>query len=137
MFSASSVEAASAQVRAQIKSVTYSRVAFPKDPSVLDAKRDFGAKGDGVTDDTDALQRGIDASCGVGKPASSVFYLPNGTYRVTRTLIVKSGLGPWFYGESRDGVVIRLVDGVKDCHSVIRTHPRETVPTSADWFMRV
>lgn len=32
------------------------RYTFPKDPSVLDAKRD------GKTDDTDALQRAIEAS---------------------------------------------------------------------------
>lgn len=35
-------------------------IAFPMDPAVLDAKRDLGAKGDGVADDTDALQRGLD-----------------------------------------------------------------------------
>jgi len=37
------------------------RIAFPADPSVLDARRDLGAKGDGVADDTDALQKGLDA----------------------------------------------------------------------------
>jgi hypothetical protein len=111
------------------------RIVFPKDPSVLDAKRDLGAKGDGVTDDTDALQKGIDASCGIGGP-TRVLYLPNGVYRVTRTLVVNAAIGPWIYGETRDGVIIRLDDGVKDCNAVIRTHPRESGPTSADWFMR-
>jgi hypothetical protein len=124
------------QKTAKKQSATYSRVTFPKDASVLDAKRDFGAKGDGVADDTDALQRGIDASCGVERQTSAVFYIPKGIYRVSHTLVVNSPTGPWIYGESRDGVIIRLDDGVKDCNSVIRTHPRETGPTSADWFFR-
>lgn len=111
------------------------RIIFPKDASVLDARRELGAKGDGVTDDTDALQKGIDASCGIGG-ATRVLYLPNGVYRVTRTLVVNSAIGPWIYGETRDGVIIRLDNGAKECSSVIRTHPRETGPTSADWFMR-
>lgn len=38
------------------------RITFPRDPGVLDAKRDFGAKGDGVTDNTAALQAGPEAS---------------------------------------------------------------------------
>lgn len=112
------------------------RVAFPNDSKcVVDAKRDLGAKGDGVADDTDALQKGLDMGSDRGK-ATAVFYLPNGTYRVTRTLVVKSRVGPWLYGESRDGVVIRLADGAKDCTAVLRTHPNEKGPTSADWFMR-
>jgi hypothetical protein len=112
---------------------------FPKDPSVLDAKRDFGALGDGKADDTDALQRAMDASCGVDKQfrgKSNALFIPNGTYRVTKTLVVKIALGPWLYGESRDGVVIKLDDGVKGVNSVLRTHPNENGPTSADWFMR-
>lgn len=53
---------------------------------VLDAKRDFGAKADGATDDTAALQRGIDAARAQGHGA--VLYLPNGNYRLTRALQV-------------------------------------------------
>ena len=111
----------------------------PKDESVLDAKRDFGAKGDGTADDTEALQRAIEASCGSDKAhrgKTNALFLPNGTYRVTKSLVVKAALGPWLYGESRDGVVIKLDDGVKDVTCVLRTHPNEKGPTSADWFMR-
>ncbi|HSV75318.1 MAG TPA: glycosyl hydrolase family 28-related protein [Chthonomonadales bacterium] len=111
------------------------RVAFPRDPAVIDAKRDLGAKGDGRTDDTDALQRGLDMSCGIGG-SSRVLYLPNGVYRVTRGLVVSHPVGPWVYGETRDGVVLRLDAGVQGVTAVLRTHPRETGPTSADWFMR-
>ena len=51
---------------------------------VFDAVHDFGAKGDGKTDDTAAIQGAIDAArqCGQG----AVAYLPTGRYRVSRTL---------------------------------------------------
>jgi len=53
----------------------------------LNAKRDFGAKGDGVSDDTDALQRAL----GAIRPPNSksvVLFIPSGVYRITRTLMV-------------------------------------------------
>lgn len=112
------------------------RIVFPNDPeAVINVKEDLGAKGDGVSDDTEALQKGIDLSCGIGTNKTKILYIPNGVYRVTRTLIVKSGIGPWIYGESRDGVIIKLDDGL-NIEAVIRTHPREKDPGSADWFMR-
>jgi hypothetical protein len=118
----------------------YDEVVFPNDTSVIDVVRDFGAKGDGKTDDTAALQAAIEASsAGTEKRPghSHIVYIPNGTYRVTNTLVVKSALGPWLYGQSRDRVIIRLDDHVsEDVHSVMRTHPNEQGPTSADWFMR-
>lgn len=43
--------------------------------------RDFGAKGDGLADDTDAIQRAIDAA---GGPPD----LPPGTYLITRPLVL-------------------------------------------------
>jgi len=89
------------------------RTVFPSDPSVLDVKRDFNAVGDGVSDDTAALQAGIEASSSRGREGGTkILFLPNGTYRVTSNLVVKAAVGPWVYGESRDGVVIRLADGV-------------------------
>lgn len=119
--------------------VTYpkpQRIVFPNDPeAVIDLKKDLGAKGDGISDDTEALQKGIDLSCGVGTNKTKILYLPKGVYRVTKTLIVKSGIGPWIYGESRDGVIIKLDDGL-NIEAVIRTHPRDRDPGSADWFMR-
>jgi hypothetical protein len=118
-------------------------ITFPEDPSVLDVKKHLGAKGDGKTDDTAVLQKALDI--GGGREAkyhkefgknSRVVYLPNGTYRVSKTLVVNNALGPWLYGESRDGVVLKLDDGVQGVNSVLRTHPNEKGPTSADWFMR-
>jgi hypothetical protein len=56
---------------------------------VFDAKRDFGAKGDGRSDDTDAVQRTIDATRqhGVG----AIAYLPRGKYLLTKTIDISGG----------------------------------------------
>lgn len=114
------------------------RYVFPNDPSVLDVKRDFGAQGDGVADDTAALQSGIAASSDRGDDAGTkILFLPNGIYRVTGTLVVNAAVGPWVYGESRDGVIIRLDDGAPaSVTAVLRTHPSDTEASSADFFMR-
>lgn len=53
---------------------------------VFDAKRDFGAKGDGKADDTTAILATIQAARAHGKGA--IAYLPNGQYLVTKTLEV-------------------------------------------------
>ncbi len=53
---------------------------------VFDAKSDFGAKGNGQTDDTAALQAAIDAARQCGN--SAIAYLPTGRYVVTKPLRV-------------------------------------------------
>ena len=53
---------------------------------VFDARRDFGAKGDGKADDTAALRAAIQAARQHGKQA--IAYLPHGQYRVTETIDV-------------------------------------------------
>ena len=85
----------------------------------------LGAKGDGVADDTAALQSGIAASSNRGKDGGTkILFLPNGTYRVTSNLIVAAAVGPWVYGESRDGVIVRLADGVPtNITAVLPAHP--------------
>lgn len=45
--------------------------------------KDFGAVGDGVTDDTAAIQAAIDAF-----PGGTTVYFPRGTYRVTAQIVV-------------------------------------------------
>ena len=56
---------------------------------VFDAKVDFGAKGDGRTDDTDALQHAIDGARQHGQGAMA--YLPGGDYVISRTLQITGG----------------------------------------------
>jgi hypothetical protein len=53
---------------------------------VFDAKRDFGAKGDGTTDDTEAIQKAIAAAREHGHNA--VAYLAGGQFVVKQTLLL-------------------------------------------------
>ena len=53
----------------------------PGFPAEKTSVRDFGARGDGLTDDTQAVQRAVDA-----RPW--MIYFPPGTYRLTNTVLV-------------------------------------------------
>jgi hypothetical protein len=48
--------------------------------------RDFGAKGDGKTDDTDAIQKAIDAAHAMG---GNIVFLPRGDYLIAGNLEVR------------------------------------------------
>src|SRR5712692_708114 len=51
-------------------------------PSWANVKTNYGAAGDGVTDDTAAIQKALNA---LG-PTNPTLYFPDGTYRITQTL---------------------------------------------------
>jgi hypothetical protein len=92
-------------------SLTYQEKLFPAGGKVVDV-RSFGAVGDGEHDDTDALQRAITQTLRGG---STVLYLPNGTYLVSRPLEWKDKNGNWnnyltLQGQDRERTTIRLVD---------------------------
>ncbi|HLJ96686.1 MAG TPA: glycosyl hydrolase family 28-related protein [Gemmataceae bacterium] len=53
-------------------------------PSWRDLRRDYGAMGDGKTDDTAALQRALDDL--IKHEKACALFIPNGTYRLTRTV---------------------------------------------------
>jgi hypothetical protein len=57
----------------------------------------YGATGDGVTDDTQAMQAAIEAAAAGG---GGTVYVGPGTYRVSE-------------GASADGTCLRLLDGVR------------------------
>ena len=64
----------------------------------------YGARGDGVTDDTAALQRALNDLGTSGH--SSVLFLPAGTYRITATLLMTSQIGVGVLGADPDTVTI-------------------------------
>jgi len=70
---------------------------------VFDVRRDFGAAGDGKTDDTAAIQKAIDAARKHGR--GGLAYLPTGTYAITDTLRI-GGSG---YAVGGTGFMCRLV----------------------------
>ena len=99
------------------------------------------AKGDGKADDTAAIQKAFDEASGPKAKQHKIVYIPNGTYRLTDTLVMQkgktgSGLGVWLYGQSRDGVVLKLDDKLKGVKSLLLTHPTDDGKTSANWFFR-
>ena len=60
--------------------------------SWADLKRDFGAVGDGVTDDTNAIQQALSAlSTSAGQ--APILYIPAGTYLITHTVTVMAAQG--------------------------------------------
>jgi len=66
--------------------------------------KDFGAVGDGTTDDTAAIQAAVTASAG------KKIYMPKGTYKVTSQIICPSGT--WLYGDGAGETIISAVDNV-------------------------
>ncbi|MGC9004926.1 MAG: glycosyl hydrolase family 28-related protein [bacterium] len=76
-----------------VRSVIPKRVLIPQ--KVFDVKVDFGAKGDGIADDTQAIQSAIEAARKYGRFA--IAYLPSGNYKVSKTLNI-SGANYFFGG---------------------------------------
>jgi hypothetical protein len=79
-------------------------------PSWKNAKSAYGAKGDGVTDDSAALQAALDE---LSNEAGTVktLYISAGTYRITRTLRVHNTIFVNIIGEDPDFTFIRWDGG--------------------------
>ena len=88
---------------------------YPAHMHVVDVtKPPYLAAGDGVSDDTDALQQALNENVGRHR----VLYFPKGTYLVSRTLTWPKKFGGrenWGFtmlrGQQRDTTVLRLKDG--------------------------
>ena len=95
-------------------SVAASEQRYPNADQVIDVSRPpYSAHGDGVTDDTDALQQAFNDHVG----RHHVLFFPKGTYLVSRTLTWPkrwNGRENWgmtmVRGENRDTTIIRLKD---------------------------
>lgn len=86
-------------------------VFVPHDAGLVNV-RDFGAKGDGRTDDTAALRKAVRANLNAHK----TLFFPAGTYLVSDTIAWAGEDGiywPWltWQGEGRGRTVLRLADG--------------------------
>lgn len=93
----------------QLSSAQTVEVRYPDDAGVVNVKTQYGAVGDGVTDDTSALQRAVQELSG---RTGRMLYLPNGTYLIRDSLAYRSKpSGFVMQGQSEQGVVIRLADG--------------------------
>ena len=67
----------------------YGSAAHPPSSAAFRSVTDFGAAGDGVTDDTQAIQAAMNHNVGaVHAKAPSVVYFPPGTYLVSGTLVM-------------------------------------------------
>jgi len=66
----------------------------PADPSAVTVK----AKGDGIADDSAAIQAAIDAAA---KPSGGIVFLPSGRHRITRTIYIWPGVRLFGVGKTR------------------------------------
>jgi hypothetical protein len=138
-----------AQSITQVSTLTAEEINFPDDPAVINIQ-EFGAKGDGKTDDTQAIQDAIRSTRST--KWTQAIYFPNGTYLITQPIkfdyhgdnpkrVMRNG--PWLYGQSRDGVILKIPDGTpafsdpEQPTALIHAHPGDDgSKTSADWFDR-
>ncbi|MDO8544397.1 MAG: fibronectin type III domain-containing protein [Opitutaceae bacterium] len=85
---------------------------FPLFAGMVNVK-DYGATGNGTTDDTAFIQNAITSNIGSNNLPAKILYFPNGTYLVSDQLKRQSIDGEWrgdFYiqGESESGTIIKL-----------------------------
>jgi len=83
-------------------------------------KQRFGAKGDGVADDTKAIQSAIDSlsvrpvSFNTGERGYTVIYLPKGRYKISSTLHVRGKIGFSIVGEDPVNTVLLWAGAAAD-----------------------
>ena len=132
----------------QTPAATTGQVLYPTDAGILNVKTTYGAKGDGVTDDTAALRNAIRdfyAKFNSTNVRYGFLYFPDGTYLVSDTLDWKDSNGAWhgylaFRGQSQSGTIIKLKDNAAGFGSPATpkavstrppSRPTATAPTAA------
>lgn len=86
-------------------------IVYPADAGIVDVTQaPYNAKGDGVTDDTAAIQKALDTNVDRG----AIIYLPNGIYLISDTLRwggdESRQRNTVLQGQSRAGTILRLHD---------------------------
>ena len=92
----------------------------PPDPLAISADAALGLHGDGIADDTAALQAAIDLVA--DKTGQGLVFLPEGRYRITRTLHLWSGVRLLGYGAKRPVLVLAAnTPGYQSGHDFLGT----------------
>src|SRR5438067_2020126 len=73
---------------------------MPDDPNAVVVH----AKGDGATDDTDAIQQAIDAAFKKGE--GGIVFLPSGRYRITKSILISPAVRVYGVGKTRPVFVL-------------------------------
>lgn len=101
---------------------------------------DFGAKGDGIADDTQAFQDALDAAGGNG---GGVVFAPAGRYKLTGSLTVPTGVtlrGDWANPDESGGAVAGTIlavysgRGSEDSDSFLKLAPVSGVTNLSIWY---
>jgi hypothetical protein len=111
--------------------VAEENVVFPLDAGVINV-RNYGARGDGVTDDTMAIRAAIEQNIASRK---AIVYLPAGVYVVSDTLFWRDTGGTWrayltLQGQGRSSTIIKLRNSAPGFTDV--TRPRAVLFTASE-----
>jgi hypothetical protein len=88
---------------------------FPSDSGMVNVKTQYGAKGDGISDDTEAIQQAISSTVHHPQRGPRVIYFPAGTYLISHPLHETDIRLQWsslltLQGENRATTVLKLTD---------------------------
>ena len=89
---AGTAQAARVDPGAFVQALGVYEVVYPKGSGVINVKDDYGARGDGTTDDTQAIKLALKEAGDHPRPVKPVF-LPAGTYLVSDTILRKNSNG--------------------------------------------
>jgi hypothetical protein len=77
-------------------------VTRPDEPQAVTVK----GVGDGIADDSAAIQQAIDAAARTGGAKGGIVFLPSGRYRVSRTILLRSAVRVFGIGKVRPVIVL-------------------------------